>query len=61
MKIFPLHDSLSKGKEVHDHIHGLPIGLLYIAEESGKIHGRILGHLHLTYQGASALSGQAFN
>jgi hypothetical protein len=48
--------------EIHGHIQcGLYIGILHVAEASIKSLGRILGHLHLTYRGASTLLVQAFN
>jgi hypothetical protein len=37
------------------------MGLLYAVEASAKICGRIQRYIHFTYQGASTLSGQAFN
>jgi hypothetical protein len=54
-----IHDSLSWKEKYCNHIQCLRDQPLHIAEASGQGHGKIQRHLLLTYQGTSALSGQA--
>jgi hypothetical protein len=49
-------DDLPSGKE-EDYVHDLQIGLIYTTTTNGQGHGGVLGHLHLTRRGSSALSG----
>ena len=58
---FVLFVVYSKWKEDYGHIYNLCIESHYIAKEDGQSHGRIQGHLHLTYKGTSTLPSQAFN